>query len=417
VPKKRVLSLFSGCGGMDLGFEGNFTVFKPCINTDINSDWILNDFFNNKYLLKKTNYEIIFANDINKYAKVAWNENFSKYKYNDDIFIHDSIVNLVNNYQTKLYKFPEHVDVLTGGFPCQDFSLAGKRLGFNSHKNHNGISDSNCVFEENRGNLYLWMKKTIEITKPKIFIAENVKGLISIKNAIKIIVNDFSLASNNDYLIITPKILSASDYGIPQTRERLIFIGFLKKALRKNAYKNLSQEQISLEYDPYPIKTHYTKKRDNLLTNSILLPKAINCGIVLADLPEPEQSDDLSQRHYSKAKFLNNNSQGQIEVKLDQLAPTIRSEHHGNIEFRRLSSINGGLNEDELRRGLPQRRLTVRECARIQTFPDEFNFVINSQNNNLSPSESYKLIGNAVPPLLAYHIAMRLEHNWDLYFR
>jgi DNA (cytosine-5)-methyltransferase 1 len=74
--KKRVLSLFSGCGGMDLGFEGNFSVFKPCINTNIHSNWIEKNCDNNKYILKKTNFEIIFANDINKRAEIAWKQNF-----------------------------------------------------------------------------------------------------------------------------------------------------------------------------------------------------------------------------------------------------------------------------------------------------------------------------------------------------
>ncbi|MDE6982421.1 MAG: DNA cytosine methyltransferase, partial [Lachnospiraceae bacterium] len=100
------------------------------------------------------------------------------------------------------------------------------------------------------------------------------------------------------------------------------------------------------------------------------------------------------------------------------LAPTIRSEHHGNIEFRRLSKEHGGKHRTELKQGLNERRLSVRECARIQTFPDEYQFVIPALNGNksVSGSEAYKIIGNAVPPLLGYHIAKRLEENWNLYF-
>lgn len=111
--------------------------------------------------------------------------------------------------------------------------------------------------------------------------------------------------------------------------------------------------------------------------------------------------------------------QGQNEIGLDKIAPTIRSEHHGNIEYRRLSKEHGGKHEDELLAGLKERRLTVRECARIQTFPDDYGFVIPSAGgeNGVSASESYKLIGNAVPPLLGFHIAMRLKENWDLYFK
>lgn len=79
---------------------------------------------------------------------------------------------------------------------------------------------------------------------------------------------------------------------------------------------------------------------------------------------------------------------------------------------------NGGKYFEEFKKGYKERRLSVRECARIQTFPDDFEFVIKSSNPQLSisASDAYKLVGNAVPPLLAYHIAMRLKENWDLYF-
>ena len=114
--------------------------------------------------------------------------------------------------------------------------------------------------------------------------------------------------------------------------------------------------------------------------------------------------------------------QGQTEIKLPSISPTIRSEHHGNIEFRRLSSENGGQIESELKKGLKERRLTVRECALIQTFPPDYEFVIENKNGRkgsflVSPSQAYKIIGNAVPPLLAYNLAKRIEEVWDLYFK
>ena len=110
--------------------------------------------------------------------------------------------------------------------------------------------------------------------------------------------------------------------------------------------------------------------------------------------------------------------QGQTEIKLDSIGPTIRSEHHGNIEFRRLSAEHGGKYIDELQNGKAERRLTIRECARIQTFPDSYNFVFKNSSKNLSvsASQAYKLIGNAVPPLLGFHIAKRIETLWDTYF-
>ena len=96
-------------------------------------------------------------------------------------------------YRNGVNVFPEDVDVVTGGFPCQDFSVAGKRKGFNSHKNHKGelIEDKEASVET-RGQLYMWMKEVIEITQPKIFIAENVKGLVNLGDVKSIIQNDFS---------------------------------------------------------------------------------------------------------------------------------------------------------------------------------------------------------------------------------
>ena len=110
--------------------------------------------------------------------------------------------------------------------------------------------------------------------------------------------------------------------------------------------------------------------------------------------------------------------QGQTEVKLDSIAPTIRAEHHGNIEFRRLSLENGGSNIEELEKGLSQRRLTIRECARLQTFPDDYQFILpkTEQNVSVNASNAYKLIGNAVPCILAFNIAMSLAEKWTKYF-
>ena len=85
-------------------------------------------------------------------------------------------MDLVKESKQGTFQFPQNIDVVTGGFPCQDFSVAGKRLGFDSAKSHNGVNEEHAE-NESRGTLYLWMKQVIEIVKPKIFIAENVKGL------------------------------------------------------------------------------------------------------------------------------------------------------------------------------------------------------------------------------------------------
>jgi DNA (cytosine-5)-methyltransferase 1 len=412
----RVLSLFSGCGGMDLGFEGGFSVLQGSINEILTPHFIDKKLNNGFVQLKTTKFKTVFANDILADAKNAWVNYFSKRGRSAADFHNESIVDLVKMYHHGVSVFPEAVDVVTGGFPCQDFSISGKRNGFNSHKNHKGdlIIDKTASVET-RGQLYMWMKEVIEITQPKIFIAENVKGLVNLGDVKSIIQSDFSSANGNGYLVLDPQVLHAADFGVPQSRERVIFIGIKKSALTKKALMELEKETISDQYNPYPRPTHAYTVKGNQLKPFVQLKD------VVESLDEPEITQDLSQRFYSKAKFMGKHCQGQTEIKLSGISPTIRSEHHGNIEFRRLSKENGGQITCELQKGLRERRLTVRECGLIQTFPPDYNFVIETKNGRkgsflVSPSQAYKIIGNAVPPLLAYNLAKRIEEVWDLYF-
>lgn len=410
----KVLSLFSGCGGLDLGFEGGFDVIQEALNYTVHPDW--NDAAtgtSGKRYLPKTRFSTVFANDIRPDAKTAWNMFFKKRGVSESVYRLDSIVDLVKAHKAGESVFPAGVDVVTGGFPCQDFSVAGKRKGFNSDKCHNGNHiDTDIPNEENRGLLYIWMREVISITEPKIFIAENVKGLVNLDDVKTTIENDFRSIGKNGYLVVEARVLHAADYGVPQSRERVIFMGFKKSALIKKALDSLSSANLCPVYDPYPPKTHsFTTSGDSLLLPTNLLQAFVG-------LPEPEESCDSSQQKYSKAKYMGRHCQGQTEIKLHDIGPTIRSEHHGNIEFRRLSAENGGKLFDELERGLSERRLSIRECARIQTFPDDYEFIIpaNGKTKGVSASDAYKIIGNAVPPLLGYHIAKRLEKNWELYF-
>lgn len=412
-----LLSLFSGCGGMDLGFEGDFDVLSQSVNLSIHPEWNVDLATDSPWIhLEKTRFKTIFANDIREDAQTAWSNYFSKKDIDPSIFYLDSIVDLVKlQKENKMNIFPDNVDIVTGGFPCQDFSIAGKRKGFNSDKSHNGgkITDNSVPSIENRGHLYMWMREVISITNPKVFVAENVKGLANLSDVKQIIEHDFGSINDNGYLVVEARVLNAAEYGVPQSRERVIFIGFKKSALTPEALKALSLPQIPAEYDPYPPKTHYMCSETNDLGN---LKKATTLRETFVGLSEPEYSNDLSQQKYSKAKYMGKHCQGQTEINLDGIGPTIRSEHHGNIEFRRLNIENGGKYQDELSSGMKERRLTIRECARIQTFPDDYEFIINRNGQHLSASEAYKIIGNAVPPLLAYHIAKRLEQNWTKYF-
>lgn len=410
----KVLSLFSGCGGMDLGFEGGFKVFKTSINEYLNPEFIDKSINENEILLKSTRFQTVFANDILKDARNAWVQYFSKKGYRANVFHEESIVDLVKAHKAGEQIFPNDVDVVTGGFPCQDFSLAGKRKGFNSHKDHNGIiRKDDEASTETRGQLYMWMKEVIEITKPKIFIAENVKGLVNLSNVKELIQKDFAAADKDGYFVFEPQVLHAADYGVPQSRERVIFIGVKKSALKVGVLNRLLNGELS-QLNPYPAPSH-----QNDINEGHRRPY-VNLKDILNGLVEPEHTKDLSQKYFSKAKFMGKHCQGQTEIKINGIAPTIRSEHHGNIEFRRLSILNGGKNFGELEKGLIERRLTPRECALIQTFPSDFEFVVPSKLNKkkflISPSQAYKVIGNAVPPLLAYHIANRLQDLWDIYF-
>ncbi|MBR1792458.1 MAG: DNA (cytosine-5-)-methyltransferase [Bacteroidales bacterium] len=407
-----MLSLFSGCGGMDLGFEGGFICHKKSVGENnerierkINENWVL---------LKRNKFRTIFANDILPEAVCSWTQYMRRFNTDPWIYHTDSIVDLVKAHHAGQKIFPDHVDIVTGGFPCQDFSVAGKRKGFESDKSHDGTRRGiDIPSEETRGKLYYWMKQVIDITKPNIFIAENVKGLVSLGDVRHIIQQDFASADGDGYIVLPPQILHAGNFGVPETRERVIFIGIRRNALSKKTLSILDSESISEEYNPYPSPTH------NYNVGDKRLPPPVTCRDVFEGLKEPDIAIDLSQRYYSRAKYMGKHCQGQSEIHLDGLGPTIRSEHHGNIEFRRLSEEHGGRYLDELSEGLLERRLTPRECALIQTFPPDYPFITMksfSRGFAVNQSGAYKVIGNAVPPMLAYNIAIRIQELWPKYF-
>lgn len=171
---------------------------------------------------------------------------------------------------------------------------------------------------------------------------------------------------------IFSKLHHAADFGVPQTRERVFIVG-IRKDLNPDAFS-------------FPFETHSSNPDEDGLLPWLTAKKAIG------DL---EENSHLvpNQSQYSKAKNYGEHCQGNRKIKADYPGPTIRAEHHGNIEFHY---------------SLP-RRLTVRECARIQSFPDDFTF-------QCSGSAAYKMIGNAVPPVLGWHIAesiMKALGDWE----
>lgn len=366
------VSLFSGCGGLDLGIEGGFETFDGYVNSETLTP-------TSRTFLPRTGIKTILVNDVCPQA-ISLHRRFFVEKMNRDIkYQLESIVNLIDDGKIKDFKHPF---LLSGGFPCQDFSFAGYRKGRQSHRSHDGrLNQPDTV---SRGSLYLYMLKAVEQLRPKFILAENVKGLLSAENGK--VFNDIITQLGKLGYICQWQLINCAHFGVPQKRERLFIIGI--KADELNTFGNNLAKKNNLP-SFFPNKSHI--KDNNFL---------VTTGIAFHGLLEPTFSHDPSQNHYSKCKFLANKSQGQIEVRIDRPAPTIRSEHHGNIEFRRLLSKYGGINNKLEDTKFAQRRLTVRECARLQTFPDNYEFL-----EVVSGSSAYKAIGNAVPPVIAWKIA------------
>ena len=296
-----VISLFSGCGGMDLGLVGGF------------------DFLNRHY--EKTGFDIIWANEINPSACKTYRANLGDY------IVEGDIKNEINN-------LPKYADIVVGGFPCQDISINGKMLGIKGQ----------------RSSLYSYIVEAVQRVNPKIFIAENVGGLLLKQNEYSLnkILEDFnSLGYNVDYALY-----HAEDYGVPQTRERVIFVG--------------TQKYLPRFVPPKP---------------TVITP--VTAKEALQDLENLPQ-DKAFSHIWSNANV--SGEQGNRRLIADRAGYTIRAECHGNIQFHY---------------SLP-RRISMREAARIQSFPDTFIFPCGLR-------ETERQIGNAVPPVLAWHIAQQVK--------
>jgi len=319
----RVISLFTGMGGMDVGFSEQVIVPRQSVDESfIESDSDTPGFVK----LKRLGFETVFQNDILPAAKKVAELNHWDHNY---------VLRDLRELLDENYEFPE-ADVVTGGFPCQDFSHAGKRQGFDSM----------------RGTLYQSFVEVVKRVKPTVFVAENVEGLLTMKGAIDTIVADFSEAG----YAVKYQLIKCEEFGIPQTRHRVIIMGIrLDKGVLPDDWNVITENRRECHLRPY-----------------------------FAHLNEPDVTDDPAQQMYSKAAKLEK-GQGQTTVNEDGFGPTMRAEHHGNIEFR------------------GERRLTVREAALIQTFPP--NCVLTERKKTMM---AYKPIGNAVPTLLGYLVARKV---------
>jgi DNA (cytosine-5)-methyltransferase 1 len=296
----RVVSLFSGCGGMDLGFRGGFQVFGREYTS--------------------LPFKVIWANDISAAACRTYRRNLDNVIVEGDIW-------------QQLARLPKRADVVIGGFPCQDVSINGKLAGVNGGT---------------RSGLYRAMIEVITRCKPKVFVAENVKGLIqryNRENLAKVVSDLSELGYNLSY-----NLYLAADYEVPQMRQRVFIVG--------------TAQGVKPFRPPWPVLTK---------------DRWMNSKEAIGDLESVAESPEINHI-WSRAQ--RSAEQGNRKIKAYKPADTIRAECHGNIQYHY---------------SLP-RRLSMREAARIQSFPDEFIF-------DAKLRETERQIGNAVPPVLAWHIA------------
>ena len=361
--KKTLIDLFSGCGGLSLGLE-------------------------------QAGFEIVFANDINpKCAKTFLNN----IKTEENRFFIGDINDLIDNIQ-KYKKFFGDVDLLSGGPPCQGFSMANRQR----------------VISDPRNILYKSYLRFLSIVKPKFFIMENVKGMASKKTEI---IEDFNDVLKHEYNIAL-KILNAKDYGIPQNRERLFIIGNRIGAESETIFHNISKR----EYKPFVL-------RDAI---SDLPPLGIKKVKNNTSIENSEVGFSKTEYVYTKTpfrEFINdgreidflynhkNRYNNERDIKIFSLLPQgENSLHHSIAEIMPYKNRNHifkdkyfKLKYDEICKTITShikfdcnmyihptqpRGLSPREAARVQTFPDDFVFA--------GPQNSwYFQIGNAVPVKLA----------------
>ena len=337
------IDLFCGCGGLSLGFE------KAGINVLLGID--------------------------------AWQDAITTFNYN-----HKNSKGLCADLSTLNPKDivsqldGKSVDVIIGGPPCQGFSVAGKR-----------------IVNDERNKLYKNFVRFVEFFKPKAFMMENVPNILSIGNGIvrDAIVKDFS---NLGYKVVY-KILTASDYGVPQNRRRTFFVGFKngneftfplptvkKKVTSKEAISDLPDKTV-LDGEKYPVtpQSNYQKlmrKNANGLYNHRVTVHTEQTKRIIAMVPDGGNYKDLPVELQQTRKV------HIAWTRLDSSKPSFTIDcghnHHFHYKYNRVP--------------------TVRESARIQSFPDDFIFLgkLGSQ---------LRQVGNAVPPLMAEEIAKEIKNE------
>ena len=394
----KIISLFAGAGGMDLGF-------------------------------KNAGFDIMWANDFDPDSVKTYRRNFG-----DHIVLGD-IEKIRTNHM------PDNPDVVIGGFPCQGFSIAN--LG-------RSVDDS-------RNKLYKQMLRVIRVKKPKYFVAENVAGILTLgKGAvIQKIIKDFkSIGYKVDY-----KLLNAADYGVPQARRRVFIIGnrldldnpYPKQShqtpsTKKTLFSDLHEKQITtkdaigfLSKAPLTNKVFYSKNRvihnhvgdtnvhDEFWGRKYPVDQFDICDYLKkwrkkAGISTKKVDEHFGYAHTAGHWFRKDNNSGSIpnpddwkglkkllgfDNKYDKQVTTLVKK---KIQFEQsLRITNWDTPSDTLTATSPEihinlkRRLSVRECAILQTFPDDFVF------EGATFRSMHKQIGNAVPVLLAEKVAKEIK--------
>jgi DNA (cytosine-5)-methyltransferase 1 len=320
----NIISLFSGAGGLDLGF-------------------------------KQAGFNTIWANEFDKDIWETFEKNFPNTTLN-----RDSIVNIDSN------EIPNAIGLI-GGPPCQSWSEAGKLKGIDDH----------------RGQLFFEFIRVLRDKKPLFFLAENVSGMLASRHseALENIKNHFIESGYN----LSFELLNAVNYGVAQDRKRVFFVGFRDDLNIDFEFPKPQEERLTLEDIIYDLKDSVVSADEKNYTKNSC--KVDNHEYMVGGFSSMFMSRNRV-RSWNEPSFTI--QAGGRHAPLHPQAPKMELVEKDKRKF-----VQG---YEEL-----YRRLSIRECARIQSFPDEHKFYY----KNLSVG--YKMVGNAVPPTLAYHIALKIK--------
>lgn len=356
-----------------------------------------------------------------------------KHNFKDSISVCEDIRNFPPKEFKKLLN-GQNVDLIIGGPPCPTFSTIGHAKIQSVYKNH----EDKDITNDPRNDLFLDYLSYVDYFRPKMFVMENVPQFLTkyngaTFNAVKEIVKR-DLPEYN--LVSEVKVLNAVNYGVPQNRKRMILVGYLKGMDFK--YPEITHWFAEGKFNIDPNETKINPEK---------LKKHVSVKDAISDLPSITDNWRISEVEYSKhkglspyQKLMRQNTSKSVKNNIcrltnDRAKIVFSHMHQGCIymdlppEIRKVLPFREDIFKDRLKRLVENnpswtilahigmdgymyihptenRTLSVREAARIQSFPDDFEFIGNQQ-------ETYVQVGNAVPPLLAMNIAESVFKSFD----